>query len=95
MIIRKVLFILVILHHSILLCKNHLLTSERSFTIIDFMMKKPKKLKTLSLKYSRWKKQLVALHQGHLKTVKKLAIEAKKELAMKANNKQLSFSFTS
>lgn len=56
-------------------------------------MKKTQNLRKLSSTYNRWKKQLIALHKGHIAIVKKLAVEAKEETRIKSDS-QLSFSFT-
>jgi hypothetical protein len=49
----------------------------------------PTRKKSFSEAYLRWRKQLKALHNGNMRTVRKLAREARHELEMKANNGQM------
>ncbi|MBI2617507.1 hypothetical protein HYW55_05200 [Candidatus Gottesmanbacteria bacterium] len=48
--------------------------------------------KIFSQEYVRWKRQLRALRKGKYSVVKKLALEAQKDLEMKALTKQLNLS---
>jgi len=57
-------------------------------------MGKKDKFRPMSATYLRFKKQLKALETGRLRTVKKLALEARRELILKSRVSQLSLSLT-